>query len=216
MSSGGGNGGSAATNSPGLPEDRAAWEDDMLHRLLCLQQPLMKPQMVNFVVDDDISDRLLAYVIAPQESTDVARRPLGSLTEKESVHAERDSTAALDHDAAAMAVTLPSSATAVMMSYRATHFLTGGFDAPLEKLPGRVQSALAHFYSEKAPQILSGIFEAIADRPIRVNVHHVHRLWEACVYFGRPATLDFFDMPGEALGLCLGALLDLARHGRSG
>eukprot|EP00750_Incisomonas_marina_P004434 INCI13470.1.p1 GENE.INCI13470.1~~INCI13470.1.p1 ORF type:complete len:517 (+),score=87.61 INCI13470.1:152-1702(+) len=212
-----GRGVSTGGSGNNIPEDRAAWEDDMLHRLLCLQQPLMKPQMVNFVVDDDVSDRLLAYVIAPQESTDVSRRPLGSLTEKESAHAEeRDPTRSLAN-AAAMAVTLPSSAaSAVMMSYRATHFLTGGFDAPLEKLPGRVQSALAHFYSEKAPQILSGIFEAIADRPIRVNVHHIHRLWEACVYFGRPATLDFFDMPGEALGLCLGALLDLARHGIMG
>ena len=68
-----------------------------------------------------------------------------------------------------------------------------------------------------------------------MNVHHVYRLWQACVYFGREATVEFFAPPvvdsstrgisssgtddnlspgaGGTLSLCLSALLDIVDNG---
>lgn len=172
--------------SPSLPLDREKWDDDMLNRLLQLQQPTLRAEMVNFAVEEANAEKLIGFITRPSQPTDIDSKKL-----------QNDE----------------SDTTAVARSYRATLFLTGGFDSEFDRLPDKQQAALAHFYGLRGISVLSAIFEALADRPVRVNVHHIHRLWEACSFFARSVTIDFFTMPGESLHLCLGALLDLAGHG---
>ena len=62
---------------------------------------------------------------------------------------------------------------------------TNGDPKHTGRLPDKRQEALAHFYSERATSVLLGFFDALAERPLRINVHHLHRMWQACVYFGR-------------------------------
>ena len=95
----------------------------MITRLLALQQPSMQSFMVNFVIDETISERLVGFVVNPEQPTDVGRRPLRSLTEK-----EQEADAAIDSAAAT-----PGPSSAVVKSYRAASFLAGGFETPFER-----------------------------------------------------------------------------------
>ena len=183
-----------------LPDDRAAWDGEMIERLLALEKPTLKADMVNFVLHDNVSRVLLNCIFSPKMSTSVVYRPPTNPKNETNY----------------FKCSAKNSKSCIILSYRATQFLTGGFGVALSSLPRLEQEALFHFYRVRAAQVLREIFEAIALSPMRVNVHHIRRLWEACVFFARSTTIDFLTGSSDTLGLCIEALLDVAESGAMG
>ena len=138
----------------------------MVRRVLSLQQPALKAEMVNFVLEDSITDLLLSFVLSPQHSTSATNRvPPKIRLDANEVHAHAATSASSNSGGAGSTGSTPRNIKGtkpsaffgglqpIVLSYRAAHFLSGGFSTAFEDLSNNQQAALAHFYGVRTTQV---------------------------------------------------------------
>lgn len=179
-----------------IPSDRTQWDDDLIKRLLELHRPVMQCEMVNFLLKKRNKKKLLDFVFKPTKSTAIDQRPTlrGNVSFASTEGKKR----------------CPPQ---VIMSYRATAFLTGGFENDFSHLSRKHYNALSQFYCASAPLILSLVFDSLAQKPIKCNLCHIHKLWQAVIHFNQSAVARFFSESSPLLEDRVGILLELSHQG---